>query len=129
MKSMMLAAAALALSAGAALAADPIEGTWKTQPDDGAYAFVKIAPCGANFCGDIVKTFKGGAEYKSPNIGKQIVINMAPKGGGKYEGKVWRPANNKIYMGKITVQGNAMALAGCIAGGLFCKSQDWQRVQ
>ncbi|KFE34140.1 DUF2147 domain-containing protein [Thioclava atlantica] len=128
MKKLMLAGVALALSAGAALA-DPIEGVWKTQPDDGSYAYVTIKPCGANFCGDITRTFKPEGEYKSPNLGKQIVINMAPKGGGKYEGKVWRPANNKIYLGKIKVNGNGMALAGCVAGGLFCKSQDWQRVK
>lgn len=124
----MLIAAALTITAGAALA-DPIEGVWKTQPDDGSYAYVTIKPCGANFCGDISRTFKADGEYKSPNLGKQIVINMAPKGGGKYEGQVWRPSNNKIYLGKITLNGNAMALAGCVAGGLFCKSQDWQRVK
>ncbi|MBD3758672.1 MAG: DUF2147 domain-containing protein [Rhodobacteraceae bacterium] len=128
MKTLMIAAAGIALSVGAAFA-DPIEGMWKTQPDDGSYAYVQIAPCGAAFCGTIVKTFKSGGEYKSPNIGKQLVIGMAPKGGGKYEGKVWRPSNNKIYLGKVTVNGNAMALAGCVAGGLFCKSQDWQRVK
>ncbi|KEO50574.1 DUF2147 domain-containing protein [Thioclava pacifica] len=127
MKTMLLAAA-LTFAAGAALA-DPIEGVWKTQPDDGSYAYVTIKPCGANFCGDISRTFKADGEYKSPNLGKQIVINMAPKGDGKYEGQVWRPSNNKIYLGKITLNGNAMALAGCVAGGLFCKSQDWQRVK
>ncbi|AQS47574.1 MULTISPECIES: DUF2147 domain-containing protein [Thioclava] len=128
MKTLMIAAVTLALGAGAALA-DPIEGTWKTQPDDGAYAYVDIAPCGAKFCGTIVRTFKGGSEYKSENLGKQLVIGMEPQGDNKYKGKVWRPSNNKIYLGKITVQGNAMALAGCVAGGLFCKSQDWQRVK
>ncbi|PFG62521.1 uncharacterized protein (DUF2147 family) [Thioclava sp. ES.031] len=128
MKTLMIAAATLALGAGAALA-DPIEGTWKTQPDDGSYAYVDIAPCGAKFCGTIVKTFKDGGEYKSENLGKQLVIGMEPKGNNKYQGKVWRPSNNKIYLGKVTVNGNAMALAGCVAGGLFCKSQDWQRVK
>ena len=73
--------AALLLSAGAA-AADPIEGVWQTQPDEGAFAYVTIAPCGNAFCGTISRTFKDKSEYRSPNLGRQIVIDMAPAGGG-----------------------------------------------
>lgn len=88
-----------------------------------------IAPCGGAFCGTISRTFKDKAEYNSPNTGKQIVIDMAPQGDGKYEGKVWRPANNKVYLGKISLSGDRMNLSGCVAGGLLCKSQTWVRVQ
>lgn len=123
------ALAAAFLLGAAAAHADPIEGVWQTQPDDGAFAYVTIAPCGGAFCGTISRTFKDKAEYKSPNIGKQIVIDMAPKGGGNYEGRVWRPANNKIYVGKAAVSGDRMSLSGCVAGGLLCKSQTWARIQ
>lgn len=126
MKSTILAVA-LSLVAGAAFA-DPIEGMWKTQPDDGSYAHVKIAPCGANFCGTIVQTFNDSGEYKSPNLGKKIVIDMAAKGDNYYEGKVWRPSNDKIYMGKITVNGAAMKMSGCVAGGLLCAKQSWTKI-
>ena len=122
-------AAALALAATAALAADPIEGVWQTQPDEGALALVRIAPCGAAFCGTIVKTFKGQQEYRSPNIGKQIVIGMTPSGEGAYAGKVLRPADNKTYNGKAQVSGGSMKLSGCVAGGLICKSQTWTRLR
>ncbi|MDP5305700.1 DUF2147 domain-containing protein [Paracoccus spongiarum] len=121
-------AAAMLLAATAALA-DPIEGVWQTQPDDGAFAHVSIAPCGGAFCGVISRTFKDKAEYKSPNLGRQIVIDMAPAGGGAYAGKVWRPANDKIYQGKASVSGDRMSLSGCVAGGLICKSQTWVRVR
>lgn len=121
-------AAAMILGAGAA-SAEPIVGLWQTQEDDGAYAHVQIAPCGANFCGTIVKTFRAGAEYASENIGKQLVRDMAASGGGAYEGKVWRPSNNKVYMGKIAVSGSAMKLSGCVAGGLICSKQDWKKIQ
>ncbi|MEZ5884765.1 MAG: DUF2147 domain-containing protein [Paracoccaceae bacterium] len=127
MKTTILAAA-FALASGAAFA-DPIEGLWQTQPDDGAYAHVQIAPCGTNFCGTIVKTFNASGEYKSPNLGKQIVSNMAPKGNGTYEGKVWRPSNGKTYLGKIALNGKAMKLAGCVAGGLICAKQNWTKVK
>lgn len=120
-------AAALCLVAGAAFA-DPVEGVWKTQVDDGSYAHVTIAPCGAAFCGVISRTFKDGAEYQSENLGKQIVIDMVAQRDGTYDGKVWRPSNDKIYVGGIELNGNSMKLAGCVAGGLICKKQTWGRV-
>ena len=115
--------------AGTAMAADPAVGVWKTQPDDGAYAQVKMTPCGGAICGTIQRTFNASGEYKSENIGKQLVIDMKPDGSGKYAGKVWRPSNNKIYIGKMSVAGNSLKLSGCVAGGLLCSKQDWQRVQ
>lgn len=119
--------AALVLAAGAA-AADPIEGVWKTEPDDGSYAHVTIAPCGGAFCGTISRTFKGGSEYKSPTIGKKIIRNMTAAGGGKYNGKVWRPSNDKVYIGKAQVSGKKMKLSGCVAGGLICAKQNWTKI-
>ena len=127
MKKVALSAAMVVFGAGLA-AADPVLGTWKTQVDDGAYAHVKMANCGGAICGTIVRTFNEGGEYKSPNLGKQIVRNMAPKGNGRYEGKVWRPSNDKIYIGKIDLQGNSLKLRGCVAGGLICAKQTWSRV-
>ena len=121
-------AAAFSLLAGAAFA-DPIEGVWQTQPDEGSFAHVQIGPCGPAFCGTITRTFKDKAEYKSPNIGKQIVIDMVPAGAGAYEGKVWRPSNGKTYVGKIGLNGDAMKLSGCVAGGLICAKQSWKRVK
>lgn len=121
-------AAVFGLAAGTAFA-EPIVGLWQTQADDGAYAHVQIAPCGPNFCGTIVKTFRAGAEYGSENIGKQLVRDMAARGNGTYEGKVWRPSNNKVYMGKVAVSGNAMKLSGCVAGGLICSGQDWTKIR
>ncbi|WP_444452122.1 DUF2147 domain-containing protein [Rhodobacter capsulatus] len=122
-----LMAACLSLVAGMA-AADPIEGLWQTQPDDGAYAHVKIAPCGPAFCGTIVQSFKDSGPYDSPNVGKEIVIDMVPAGKGAYAGKVWRPSNDKIYIGKIALSGKSMKLSGCVAGGLICKAQTWTKV-
>ena len=109
--------------------ADPLEGMWKTEVDDGAYAHIKIGKCGANLCGIIARTFKAGAEYKSENIGKKLVIDMVPQGGNYYKGSVWRPSNNKIYIGKITLKGNGLTLKGCVAGGLLCSGQSWKRVK
>jgi len=123
-----LGALAFVLCAGVAVA-DPLEGTWQTEADDGAFAHVDIAPCGPNFCGKIARTFREGAEYASPNQGKTLVIDMTAAGDGKYKGKVWRPSNDKIYIGKIALDGDSLRLSGCVAGGLLCSKQTWSRVQ
>lgn len=126
MKKLALTLAAIVGFAGSAFA-DPLEGTWRTETDDGAYALVNIAPCGGAMCGVISRTFNSSGEYQSPNIGRQIVINMVPQGGGSYEGQVWRPSNDKIYIGKMDLSGNTVRLRGCVAGGLICASQTWTR--
>jgi len=118
----------LLLIAGPALA-DPLEGTWQTEVDDGAYAYVEISPCGDKFCGIIARTFNADGEYSSPNLGKTLVIDMEPRGGGEYRGNVWRPSNDKIYIGKITLKGDSLFLRGCVAGGLLCSKQTWARVK
>ncbi|AVO37351.1 DUF2147 domain-containing protein [Pukyongiella litopenaei] len=128
MKTFVLGAVAALGLAGAALA-DPVEGTWQTQVDDGSYAHIAMAPCGSAICGTIARTFNAEGEYTSPNIGKTLVIDMVPNGDGSYAGKVWRPSNDKIYIGKMKLNGNALALRGCIAGGLLCSKQTWSRVQ
>lgn len=126
----VMAAAAIALTvAGGARAADALEGVWQTQPDDGAYAHVQIAPCGAGFCGKILQSFNSDGAYQSPNIGKTLVIDMLPQGGGAYEGRVWRPSNDKIYLGKMDLAGDSLKLRGCVAGGLICSKQTWTRVK
>jgi uncharacterized protein (DUF2147 family) len=114
--------------AATAAAADPIEGTWQTQPDDGAYAHVVVAPCGQAYCGTFQRTFRDSGEYKSPNLGKKVLIDMVPQGSGNYAGKVWRPSNDKLYIGKVSVAGNSMKMRGCVAGGLVCSSQTWARI-
>lgn len=129
MKTILKTAAALIALASPAFA-DPAEGIWQTEVDDGAFAYVTVAPCGAAYCGTISRTFQnGGVEYDSENKGKQIVIDMLPAGDGTYEGKVWRPSNNKVYVGKMSVSGDALTLKGCVAGGLICAAQGWARIQ
>ena len=127
MKRILILSVASLFYTGSAMA-DPALGLWKTEVDDGAYAHVEISPCGANVCGTIVQTFNDSGEYNSPNKGKQIVRAMSPKGEGTYEGKVWRPANDKIYFGKMQVGGKKLTLKGCVAGGLLCASQKWTKI-
>ncbi len=129
MKCILKTAIALIAFATPALA-DPAEGIWQTEVDDGAFAYVTIAPCADAYCGAISRTFRnGGEEYQSENIGRQIVIDMVAAGDGSYKGKAWRPSNDKVYIGKMSVSGNALVLKGCVAGGLICVGQNWVRIE
>ncbi len=128
MRRLLVAAFALGMI-GTSVTADPAEGIWQTQPDDGAFAFVRIVPCGAAVCGTITRSFNEQGEYDSPNLGRQIVIDMVPQGDGSYRGQVWRPSNDKIYTGNMTMDGDRLRLRGCVLGGLICASQTWVRVQ
>ena len=123
----LTAFAALAFSGMAA--ADPAHGIWQTEPDDGAFAFVEMESCGEAVCGSIIRTFNSEGEYQSENIGRQIVIDMVPQGEGRYEGSVWRPSNDRVYIGRMAVEGDALTLRGCVVGGLICARQNWVRIQ
>lgn len=117
---------------GPAMAADPVEGLWKTLPDDnGKYGFVQIAPCGDKLCGTLVKAFdQSGAETPSDNIGKRIVWDMVAAGDGSYGGgKVWAPDRDKTYNSKMSLSGDSLAVSGCVLGGLICRASAWVRVK
>ncbi len=129
MKRLALAAIGLVCLGGAALA-DPILGTWKTQPgDDGNYAHVAISGCGGKICGTLGKAFNSaGKSIPSDKVGKQMIWDMQAKGGGKYSGgKIWAPDSGKTYKSKMKLAGNALEVSGCV--GPICRGQSWTRVK
>ncbi|MEM1005599.1 MAG: DUF2147 domain-containing protein [Pseudomonadota bacterium] len=133
MKTFTLAAAFAAL-ATAALADDPVDGLWKTAPGDtGGYLHVSISQCGSAICGTIDSAFdaQGDQQLDYENLGKQIIWDMVPEGGGQYDsGKIWAPDRGKTYSSKMTLESqNKLTVKGCAAGGLICRGQTWTRVQ
>lgn len=125
----VILAAIFAVAAGVA-GADPVEGVWRTQPnDDGNTGNVQIAPCGAKFCGTLIKSFdSAGKPMASENIGKLIVWDMEPEGDGKFgNGSIWDSAADKIYNSKMTLEGDVLKVSGCVL--FVCKKQTWTRVQ
>ncbi len=121
---------ALVFAAGAALA-DPVEGVWKTKPDDnGNFGHIDVKPCGPAFCGTLVKAFDGsGAEIQSPNVGKRIIWDMVAYGDGVYDdGKVWSPDRDKTYNSEMQLTGDSLAVKGCVVG--ICRDGGtWTRVK
>jgi uncharacterized protein (DUF2147 family) len=117
------------LAAGAA-AADPAAGVWQTAPDDnGNFGHVELTACGAALCGTLVRAYDAsGKEIASPNVGRRIVWDMAPKGGGQYAGgKVYSPDRDKTYNGRLTLTERGLAVEGCVLG--ICRDGGtWRRV-
>ena len=127
----VMTAAALVMSmAGAAWAADPIVGTWRTIKDDnGNSGQIKIVECGSKICGTLVKSFdSAGKAFKSENQGRKLIWDMKNDGGGNYSGgKVYSPDRGKTYSGKLSLKGNSLNVKGCVLG--VCRSGGtWKRV-
>jgi len=128
MKNILIAAAALAFSAGAALA-DPIEGLWRTTADDnGNSGLIQVAPCGNAFCGTLVRSYNGaGAEIPSDFNGRQIISETRPTGGGEYRGKVFSPDRGQTYNSRLVLSGDSLSVSGCVLG--ICRDGGtWTRV-
>lgn len=130
---MKLRASLVALAvfvAGPVFAADPLLGTFKTQPDDnGNFGHVEIYDCDGAICGVIRKAFgPTGEPVESENIGKRMIWNMQPKGGGKYSGgKIWAPDRDKVYKSKMELSGTSLSVSGCVL--IVCRAQTWTRVE
>ena len=128
----LMTAVALSFALGSAVwAADPIVGTWQTIKDDnGNSGQIEITPCGAAFCGTLVKSYdSAGKALKSANQGRKLIWDMQNKGGGKYSGgKVYSPDRDKTYSGQLVLSGNALDVKGCVLG--ICRSGGkWSRVK
>ncbi len=121
--------AGLFLSMGVAQAAS-IDGVWRTQKG----WKVKMYKCGSSYCGKVVGGTKD-RDVKNPNkalrkrkmVGVRMIWSMK-KSGSSYSGKLYNPNDGKTYTGKISkITGSSMKLAGCVFGGLICKSQTWRK--
>ena len=128
MKKMFSIALVAAVLTGPA-SADPVLGTYQTQPGDtGSFAHVELYQCDANICGVIRKAFDGaGKQIKSDTVGKRMIWGMQSKGGGKYgKGKIWAPDRDKTYSSKMELAGSTLKVSGCVLG--ICRGQTWKRV-
>ncbi|BDW85930.1 MULTISPECIES: DUF2147 domain-containing protein [Roseicyclus] len=119
------------LSVGPALA-DPIEGLWRTAPDDhGDIGYIRVEPCGATFCGTLERAENASGEAIQPDtIGRLIVWNLAQEAAGEYEGRIYAPDRDKEYMSRLELSGDAIEVNGCVLGGIICRNGgNWTRVQ
>jgi uncharacterized protein (DUF2147 family) len=129
MKHLATALAALIVSAGMATA-DPVEGLWRTAPgDSGGFLHVSIYGCGSAICGVIRKAVdKDGKEVADyEHLNRRMLWDMSAEGNGSYGGgKIWAPDRGKTYNSKMSLNGNALTVEGCVMG--FCRGQNWTRL-
>jgi uncharacterized protein (DUF2147 family) len=123
----LIAALVLSVLPGV-LAAQSPEGLWRTQPGDtGAYLHVRVAPCAGGagtLCGQIVEAFQA---VRGDLPGRTIIANMAPDGPGRWSGgTIWAPDDDRTYRSKMSLQGAALTVEGCVA--IICRGQTWTRV-
>ena len=131
-----LAAAVAAMTtmlSGAAFAGDP-SGTWLSESGK---TKVRMAPCGAAFCGTILWV-KGpeqndvnnpnAARHDKPLVGSTMIYDMKPDGDA-FKGSLYDYSSGKTYTGKLKANGDTLALSGCVLGGLICQSENWSRAK
>ncbi|PKQ13686.1 MAG: DUF2147 domain-containing protein [Alphaproteobacteria bacterium HGW-Alphaproteobacteria-1] len=129
MRKFLMITAVLSLGAGTAMA-EPLLGMWRTAGDDnGNSGLIQVAPCGNAVCGKLVKSFNSaGQEIASENIGRNIISETVPTGGGQYKGKVYSPDRGKTYNSKLHLSGDTLKVSGCVMG--ICRDGGtWQRVK
>ncbi|WP_309644723.1 DUF2147 domain-containing protein [Phenylobacterium sp.] len=134
----LFAGLALAAVAGAAQAADPVEGQWATQ---GGGAKVKVSPCAsdkAKMCGVItwVKAPAGATPKDTNNpdaalrarplVGLALIRDFKGSGGKWTGGKIYDPSSGKTYASKMSANPDgSLKVEGCIA--MICQAQTWKR--
>ena len=135
------AAAALGLLLAPARAAD-VSGVWLTDKAD---AHIRMARCGASFCGTIIwlKETKDAdgrplvdvknpdpAKRSHPLIGTVIAIGFHPARlvPEQLEGSFYNADDGRTYKGTIAARGpDELAVTGCLL--IFCQTQIWTRVK
>ncbi|RYE32560.1 MAG: DUF2147 domain-containing protein [Hyphomicrobiales bacterium] len=120
--SKLAAFAALGLLASiASAAAQEVVGTW--ERDTGA-SRVRFSKCGEALCGSLswLKDTSGPAK-----VGQRIFYDMKPNGANKWSGSAFNPEDGKTYSGTMTLSGSTLTTAGCVMGGLICRSVKWNR--
>jgi uncharacterized protein (DUF2147 family) len=136
MKVLFASAAILAMATGGALAADAsVVGDWLVK--DG-YANIRIDNCNGKMWGIVVwEKVPGGTDDENPDpakkkrltLGMPILLGLAPKEAGKWQGEIYNSQNGKMYSASISLADeNTMDLEGCLFTNFMCMTQKWTRV-
>ena len=124
-----LAAFAAAVPPAAATAKDQIEGLWKHGP-----MVIRIAPCGGNLCGTVVKAStlqQQKAERGSGTrlIGSRLITGIEPTGPDMYKGRVFAADRNVYASGTVhQLSPNEIEVKGCVLM-VICRSRTYDRVR
>jgi uncharacterized protein (DUF2147 family) len=119
----LLVALTIVAASAPAIAGD-VTGIW--MRDDGS-AKLRFAACeGDAVCGFLA--WKKGPDGPA-RIGQQLFSGMKPNGKDSWAGTAFNPEDGKRYTAKLALSGDRLITAGCVLGGLICKSFDWTRTR
>lgn len=137
---MTLAFVGLAAWAGPSLAADGPTGTWRMS---NGKVTVRVAHCGAGYCGRVVALKKPRDDHGRPRLDKEnpnpslrqrpvlgltILSNMRADGDGSWSGTIYNPDDGNTYSSYMQLTGpSTMKVNGCVAG-ILCKTLKFTRV-
>jgi uncharacterized protein (DUF2147 family) len=76
-----------------------------------------VAPCGKSYC-----VTSQTVPFKGRRVGE-----LSPAGNGKFKGTLTDLKSGKEYRGKASYDGKTLTVAGCVLGGIVCKSESWYR--
>ena len=103
--------------------ADNPDGTWLVSQ---RVAF-DIFPCRDDLCGKIV-WLRDPRLRTRENCGRTIIWGLTAKGPTEWDdGWFYDPEDGKTYTGTMTLSGNRLTTAGCVLGGMICRSVSWNR--
>jgi uncharacterized protein (DUF2147 family) len=63
------------------------------------------------------------------DIGLRVFYDMKPSAPNEWQGKAFNPEDGNTYSGKLILDGATLKTAGCVLGGLICKSYGWTRLK
>jgi uncharacterized protein (DUF2147 family) len=127
----LIAVFATALSAPA-LSAGP-EGLWLVKDQTGR---IRIEKCGNQLWGTIAWQKTPSKDTNNPDpalkdkpmLGTAILIGMRQTQANLWEGDIYNPRNGSIYKSKMSMQGDALDIKGCVMGGIICGGESWTRI-
>ena len=132
----LLVLAVLSASAAASAAAPAIEGDWLTDDRKGV---VRIAPCGREMCGRIVRVLDtapgtpttdvnnpDASRRSRPIVGLQVLWGFAPGAAAWQGGRAYDPKSGRSYRSSLALnRDGSLKVTGCVL--FVCRSKRWTR--
>jgi uncharacterized protein (DUF2147 family) len=128
----------------AALATPALADAYGTWAMTSGKVTVNVSDCGGKLCATIVglkepiskidgkpkvdRENPDPAKRKRPLIGLSILGGMKPAGENAWKGTIYNPDDGKTYSANMTLDGDKMAVQGCVLG-ILCKTNNFVRVK
>ena len=124
-----MAAMGFAGTAFAGDKADEAVGTW-LRPKFGWH--VEFAMCetdATKLCGTVISGEGVDKKTQETVVGVKILFNMdKTNDGSKWKGKMYNPADGKVYAGYVKIlDDGCVKMSGCMMG-FMCRSEKWTKV-